>query len=106
MDVLYLIILLLLHFLIILNIVFGRIALISLDEILHIIKEKTNLKLVDVKPTYWHWRDMKPPKLMSILRHFITLPLMPKLLNYVDRFYTNNLLPLGKSDAFYIVLKK
>lgn len=84
----------------------GYCSWISIDEMLRLIHDNTNLKVIDISPTYYHWRFRPQPFLYKLLRLAMPMPFVPGLMRLVDMLYSNRKFSLEESDAFYIKLVK
>lgn len=80
-------------------------SFISLDLFISQIKNNTSFRILDFKPTYFHWRFSPPPLVVRVFRRFITFPFITRCLFYSD-FYSCRKLSLGDSDYVYVKLQK
>lgn len=79
---------------------------VSLDELIRLVHEHTGLRIVDMRPSYFHWRFVTPPRMLRVLRRIIALPVVPWVLAKVDRYWTSKRLGIEDSDYFYVKLEK
>ena len=81
-------------------------SFMTLDEVIRLTHDGTELTVEDVRPTYFHWRTETPPAPIAALRRFVTSPAVPQMLAEVDLRWTRSRLPIDQSDAFYVKLRK
>ena len=83
----------------------GHCSFLDLDGWIQLIKRNTNLKIVDLKPSYYNWRNIAPPLGVRWLRRFIDLPLVDRVLAGWDR-QNNWRYPMDDADTVYVRLRK
>ncbi len=81
-------------------------SFMSFDELVKMIHENTNFNIVDVKPTFYLWRNHAKPIFIKVLQRFIKFPFAPELLRFIDKIYTKDTLSINQSDAIYVKLQK
>ena len=76
-------------------------SFLTLHEFIALVLENTTMRISDIKPTYYNFRNPEPPRITQFLRRYITLPLIPKLLFFADYLRARDL-SLEDSDYVYI----
>jgi len=83
----------------------GSCSFLDLHEFITLVTNNTNLRITDIKPTYYHFRSYRPTLITRLTRSLIAVPLVPDLLFTLDYVYSRNL-SLEESDAAYLRLRK
>jgi SAM-dependent methyltransferase len=81
-------------------------SFMSANDFLSLVRQHTGLRILDLRPTYYHWRFTAKPLWLGLLRCAIFLPGVPRLLALVDRHYVAPRLGPDASDSFYVKLRK
>jgi ubiquinone/menaquinone biosynthesis C-methylase UbiE len=80
-------------------------SFLSLQEFLLLLLNNTNYEVLDIKPTYFSFRNGRPSFINKMARALIKLPLSVHLLFFLDYFNSRSL-PISESDYLYIKLRK
>ena len=81
-------------------------SFMSVHDFLSLFQKHTQLRILDIRPTYFHWRGMRKPWWLRVLRGSIVIPGMPYVLAWIDRNYTARRFDLDASDTFFVKLVK
>ena len=80
-------------------------SFLSLHEFLKLVMDNTDFEIVDIKPTYYHWRNTRLGLVKKIFRKALALPFVVNLLFMLDFFHSRNI-SIDESDTIYLKLKK
>ncbi len=80
-------------------------SFLSLHELIKLVQQNPRFLVRDIKPTYYNFRNIKMDLYSKLLRKFITLPFIPKLMFLADYKNTRNL-QIEESDTVFIKLEK
>jgi hypothetical protein len=83
----------------------GHCSFLDLDDWIQLAARNTGLEIVDLKPSYYNWRNILPPLKVRFLRRLIDLPLTDRILARWDR-QNNWRYPIEQADTVYIRLRK
>ena len=81
-------------------------SFMSVHDFLSLLQQHSRLRVVDLRPTYFHWRGMRKPWWLRLLRGCIVIPGMPRILAWIDRNYTARRFGPDASDTFFVKLIK
>ena len=76
-------------------------CVMSLHELIRLVTAHTALRVVDLKPTFFHLRHSAPELLVMAFGGIMLLPFMPWLLRLSD-LYLASRLSLEHSDVVYL----
>jgi len=83
----------------------GYCSFLNLHELLSLITNHTGLRITDIKPTYYNFRDGGASMVAKIVRHLMVIPLVPTLAFLLDYLHSRRL-PIEQSDSVYLRLCK
>jgi SAM-dependent methyltransferase len=83
----------------------GHCSFLDLDGWIKLIKRNTGFEIVDLKPSYYNWRNISPPLRVRLLRRLIDLPLVDRIVARWDR-QNNWRYPIDEADTVYVRLRK
>lgn len=81
-------------------------SFISMDAFIRLIHENTAFAIEDVRPTYYHWRLVSPPRLAGARSLLMTTGAGPAFACAMDRWLLREADGVEASDAFYLKLRK